>query len=228
MQRVNLVGGIIDVYHVTVLVSIVAHEDKRVLPYTGISIVGIGNGLVNHYLGIVLCGDRETAYSHIQQVPAQRIGTLAIIKKAEESVVYIAIGLAERLFALEAKQVIIRTCGFPVIRIHPVIPGAVTEEQQMFRHIGICLGTVIEHLQVSSVGISVRRTAAELIIKLVCGDNADSQTVVLFMKCCQSLSLFQQLLRSRNDNDHVNECVGMMILICYVMDIFRNRKCCIL
>ena len=99
-------GGI-GLAHVDVVVAVVTHEAECVLPIAGVGIVGIVDNLVYHDLGLGLIACRQTAHPHIGTVALGQAGTLALVEHTEEIVADIAHGLAERVLALVAEQVVV-------------------------------------------------------------------------------------------------------------------------
>ena len=150
-----------------IVVAVVAHKHYDILPRTSILIIYIINGLVNHYLCLSLVARRDTSHSNVVFVRSQDVGSLAIIEQAEESVVDIAISVAERVFTLITEQEIVKRICRHVTDVHAIIPHAVTKEQQITRHLCLCLSPIVEHLHVSAVGIGIRCSRRKFIIKFV-------------------------------------------------------------
>ena len=90
-----------------IVVTIVAKEHHRVLPASGILVVHVVDGLVDHSLGIVGVTHREASHGHIKQVGCFGVGALAVVKQGIETVVHIAGNLVEGVLAFEGEQVIV-------------------------------------------------------------------------------------------------------------------------
>lgn len=95
-------GYFVGVFHVYVLVAVVAHEHQEVLPAAGVVVAGVVYGLVNHDFGLGLRAHREAAYGHVELVCLGGIAALSVVETAEEAVVDVAVYLVERVFALVA------------------------------------------------------------------------------------------------------------------------------
>ncbi len=108
-----------------------------------------------------------------------------------------------------------------------VVPHAVAEEQEVARHVSLCCGAVVEHLQVTAVGVGIGCAASKLVVQLIGGHDVHAQSVALTVEVGQSLCLLEQLLAGRYYYDHVGLRVGMMVLVRYVIDIlgrFHPRR----
>ena len=117
--------------HVAVAVAVVAHEDAQILPTAGILVLGVTYSLVDHNLSFSLRAHGETSYGYIELVGFKRIAAFTIIKTAEETVVYITLCVAEGVFALVTKKEVVRIQACTLLRIHAVVPYAITEKQQV-------------------------------------------------------------------------------------------------
>ena len=195
MALVGFNGGIVDVAHVGIAIAVVAHKDESVLPGAGILVFAIADDLVHHHLCIALRRHGEAAYGHIGQSGGPFVGIVtsgegfAIVEHAEELIADVAVGLAERVVALEAEQVVVGRGLSPVAAEHAVIPCAVAEEQQEARFVGLGFGTVVEHLQIALVGGGIGGSAGELVIELIGRHNAHAQTVMGAVELGQPLGL---------------------------------------
>ena len=206
-----------------VVVAVVAHEHHHILPRTGILILGVGNCLVNHDLSLFGRANGETSDSNVVFVTTCGVTAFTIVQTAEESVVHIAVGTAEGVFAFIAKQEFVGRVICPSRRVHAVVPGTIAKEQKVFRHQGrVVPCPVVKHLHVAPVGIGIGRAAGELIVEFVGRYNPNTQPVVLLMESLQTLGLRLQFLGSGYDNDHIHGLIGMMVLIGDVIDILRN------
>ena len=227
---VCLDGGIVDVAHVGIAIAVVAHEHEGVLPGAGILVFGIADDLVHHHLCIALRRHGEAADGHIGQSGGSLIGIaaggkgFAVVEHAEELIADVAVGLAERVVALEAEQVVVGRGLSPVAGEHAVIPCAVAEEQQEAWLVGLGLGTVVEHLQIPLVGGGIGGSAGELVVEFVGRYDAHAQTVMSAVELGQPLGLRTQRLRGRNDDDHVNGAVAMQVLIGDVINVLGYCK----
>ena len=142
-----------------VAVAVIAHEDEHVLPTAGILVPGIVYCLVNHGLGFVLIAHGKAPYGHVELVVTGGTAALSVVKTAEEAVVHIAVDCVERVFALMAKQEIVGREAPTLGRVHAVVPHAVSEKQQITRHVAFGLGAVVQHLEVPPVGVGIRSAA---------------------------------------------------------------------
>ena len=95
MERGDILSGGIDVAHVEVVVAVVAHKHQRVGPGAGVEVVGVVDDLVDHHLGLSVGGDGEAAHGDIEFVARGGIESLTVVEQTEETVVDIAIDLAE-------------------------------------------------------------------------------------------------------------------------------------
>ena len=223
----NLCGCGVGFVHVDVAlaaVAVVAHEAEGVLPVTGMSVQAVVYDLVDHHLGLGSGAGRQTAHADVGQVVARQALALALVEHAEEVVTDIAVGGTERVLALEAEQIVVGRLGLPVSTQHAVVPGTVAKEQQVAGHVGLGLGTVVEHLQVAAIGIGVGRTTGELVEELVSRHNVDAHGVVLLVEGFQPLGLCHHTLRGRNNDDQVGRPVGVMVLIGDAVDILRSGE----
>ena len=106
---VGLDGSIVDVAHVGIAIAVVAHEHEGVLPGAGILVFGIADDLVHHHLCIAFRRHGEATHGHIGQSGRSLIGIaaggkgFAVVEHAEELIADVAVGLAERVVALEAE-----------------------------------------------------------------------------------------------------------------------------
>ena len=131
--------------------------------------------------------------------------------------------MTERILTLETKQKIIGIATAPISRQHTVVVGTVTEKQQVTRHLGIGLRTVVEHLHIASIGRSIRRTAAELMIEFIGWDDTHRKTVAFFVQLLDALCLVQPFQRGRYNDHHIYRRIGMMVLV--QESIFERRFC---
>ena len=97
----------IDVFHVEIVVPIVAHKHNNVLPIASILIGCIVDGFVYHSLCIGYCSYWKTSNTYIFLVNIGLINALSLIHKRVPPIVYIAIGQAERVVAFVSEQVIV-------------------------------------------------------------------------------------------------------------------------
>ena len=107
IKRVNHQSSFVGILHVQVVVAVVAHEHHHVLPRTGVGILGIADGLVNHHLGLGSGAHGEASHGNVVLVGAGRPVTFAVVETAEIAVVHVAAGRAERVLALIAEQQIV-------------------------------------------------------------------------------------------------------------------------
>ncbi len=134
----HIICHLIGILHVDVFVSVIAHKHQGVLPGAYIGILGIADGLVYQHLGIFCIGYREAAYGYILQLTV-RIQSGSLAEHAEPAVADEAGYGTEGVFTLKAQQIIVWIQGFATGGKHAVIPYAVAEEQEIFRHIGLAL-----------------------------------------------------------------------------------------
>ena len=150
--------------HMGILVTIITHHTNGVLPGTGILIVGIADSLIRQKSGLIQRPGRETSYCHIGFpqiglcIPLALLDHLSVIKQTEEIITDITINRTERVVAFETKQEVIRIITTPLRTKHPVIPSAITEEQQITRQVTIGRCPVIKHLQITTISSSIRCT----------------------------------------------------------------------
>ena len=159
VKRGDILGRCVDVAHVEVVVAVVAKKHQRVGPGAGIEIIGVGDDLVHHHFGLSVGGDGETSNGNVELVARGGIESLTVVEQAEESVVHIAVNLTEGILTLPAEQVIV---GIEVLTSggdHAVVPQTVAEEQQIFWRVIGTGGAVVEHLEITAVGIGVGRAA---------------------------------------------------------------------
>ena len=207
-----------------VVVAVISHKHHHILPRTGILVLGVGDRLVNQDLSLFGRANGETSDGDVVFVTTCGVTAFTIVQTAEESVVHIAVGTAEGVFAFIAKQEVVGRVIRPGRRVHAVVPGTIAKEQKVFRHQGrVVPCPVVKHLHVAPVGIGIGRTAGELIVEFVGRNNPYTQTVVLLMESLQTLGLRLQFLGSGYDDDHIHGLIGMMVLIGDVIDILRNR-----
>ena len=102
-----------------VVVSVISHEHKGVLPRSGVA----------------LCRYGKSSYRHIELVAEQRILSLTVVEHAEVAVVDVAAHLIERVLALKAQQVVVRIEVAALLCEHSVVPHTVSEEHQILRHV---------------------------------------------------------------------------------------------
>ena len=189
----HIICHIIGILHVEVAVSVIAHKHQRVLPGAYIGILSITDGLVYQHLGFFCIGYREAAYGYILQFTA-RIQSGSLAEHTEPAVADEAGYGAEGVFTLKAQQVIVWIQDSATGGKHAVIPYAIAEEQEIFRHICLALRLIRKHAQVAAVGVGIGGTARKFVIEFIGRHNRNAQSVVLFMKFFQPLSLFQQFL----------------------------------
>ena len=176
-----------------VSVSVIAHKHQRVLPDACIGILSITDGLVYQHLGIFCIGYREAAYGYILQLTV-RVQSGSLAEHTEPAVADEAGYGTEGVLTLKAQQIIIWIQVSATGGKHAVIPYAVAEEQEIFRHVSLALRLIGKHAQVAAVGVGIGGTARKFVIEFIGRHNGNAQSVVLFMKIFQSLSLFQQFL----------------------------------
>ena len=189
----HIICHLIGILHVEVAVSVIAHKHQGVLPGAYIGILSITDGLVYQHLGFFCIGYREAAYGYILQFAA-RIQSGSLAEHTEPAVADEAGYGAEGVFTLKAQQVIVWIQDSATGGKHAVIPYAVAEEQEIFRHICLALRLIGKHAQVAAVGVGIGGTARKFVIEFISRHNRNAQSVVLFMKFFQPLSLFQQFL----------------------------------
>ena len=224
---IHLLGhadGSIGLTHVHVAVAVVAHEAERVLPVAGIAVLHIVVYLIDQNLGLLFGTSRQTAYAHVGFVALGQASSLAFIEQAEIVVADVAVGGAVGVFTLVAEQEVVGRALGPVDSEHAVVPGTIAEEQQIAGHVGLGLGTIVEHLQIAAIGVGIGGSAAELVKELVGRHDAHSQGIVLLVQLLQPLGLSTHFLRRGNDDDHIGSLVGMMILIGDAIDQLRRGK----
>ena len=147
-----------------------------------------------------------------------------VVEQTEEIVADEAVHRTERVVALEAEQEVVRIIAAPLCTVHTVVPRTVAIEQQVSGHIRLRRSPVVEHLHIAAIGRCVGRSARELIIQLVGRHDSHAQTVALLMQRLDAFSLCQPLLRSGYDDHHVHSPIGMMVLVRYMVHIFRFRQ----
>ena len=224
MALCHLAGHGIGIAHVAVGVAVVAHHADGVLPCPGAGVLNIADALVDHGLGGIGRAHGEASHGHVGLVADEHAAALIVVHQTEVVVGNIAVNLAEGVLALIAQQEIVGGIVLPARGKHPVVPGTVAEEQQVAGHILVALRTVVEHLQVAAVGIGIGGAAGELVVEFVGGNDIHAQRVLLAVILCQTLCLCQELLRCGDDDDHIGRCVGMVVLVGDVMDVFRHGE----
>ena len=224
IPRRYLVRCLINIGHVPVFVAVVAHEDERVLPGTGIVVDRISDGLVYHRLGLSFGRHGEPSHGHIQLVGSLRIATLSLVEQTEEAIVHVAIEFAERIVALKTQQIVVSIEQTGIGRAHAVVPYAVAKQQQILGHVGLSLRTVVEHLQVAPVGIGIGRTARKLVVQLVGRHDVHPQAIMRLVEVFEPLGLGKEFLTGGDDDDHVGGRVGMVVLVGDAVHILGHRK----
>ena len=189
----HIICHLIGILHVEVAVSVIAHKHQGVLPGAYIGILSITDGLVYQHLGFFCISYREAAYGYILQFTV-RIQSGSLAEHTEPAVADEAGYGAEGVFTLKAQQIIVWIQGSATGGKHAVIPYAVAEEQEIFRHICLALRLIGKHAQVAAVGVGIGGTARKFVIEFIGRHDGNAQSVVLFMKFFQPLSLFQQFL----------------------------------
>ena len=110
ISRIELLNHPCDavgILHVGIIITIVTHKTKQVLPRTGIIVVDVAFYLIYHASGIVSRSCRDTSYSHIS-LCRQHIAPFAVVHQTEIVVRHIAIGGTRRVLTLIAEQEIVR------------------------------------------------------------------------------------------------------------------------
>ena len=176
-----------------VSVSVIAHKHQGVLPGACIGILSITDGLVYQHLGFFCISYRKTTYGYILQLTV-RIQSGSLAEHTEPAVADEAGYGAEGVFTLKAQQIIVWIQGSATGGKHAVIPYAVAEEQEIFRHVSLALRLIGKHAQVAAVGVGIGGTARKFVIEFIGRHDGNAQSVVLFMKFFQPLCLFQQFL----------------------------------
>ena len=189
----HIICHLIGILHVEVAVSVIAHKHQGVLPGAYIGILSITDGLVYQHLGFFCISYREAAYGYILQLTV-RIQSGSLAEHTEPAVADEAGYGAEGVFTLKAQQIIVWIQGSATGGKHAVIPYAVAEEQEIFRHICLALRLIRKHAQVAAVGVGIGGTARKFVIEFIGRHDGNAQSVVLFMKFFQPLCLFQQFL----------------------------------
>ena len=215
---------ILGIVHVQILVAVVAHEAKRVLPAACILIVGVADDLVDEDRSVGLAAGREATYAHIGAIVAEQARAFAIVEHTEEVVAHVALGLAEGVLALEAEQEVVGRIVAPVAGKHAVVPCSVAKKQQIAGHIGLARCAVVEHLQIAAIGIGIGSATRELVEKLVGRHYAHTKAVALLVQLLQPLGLGKEFLGGGNEYHHVDCLIGMVVLIGDAIDILRNRQ----
>ena len=137
------VSCFIDVFHMEIVVSVVAHKHNNVLPIASILVTCIVDGLVHNGLRIDNRSNRESPNAEVFLVDIGRINTFTLVHKRVPAIVYIAIGQAERIVAFISEQVIINI-EIPTFRCyHTIVPHAVAKEQERLRYFGFGGSTVV-------------------------------------------------------------------------------------
>ena len=154
MQFCNIVGHIVFISHVEIIVSVVAHEHKGVLPVTSILVVGVADGLIHHYLRLGSCSNRESSNGDVDGLDGWRTA-FALAKKSYPTIIHIAVHLVEGVLAFVAEQIVVGIEFLAFGSIHSVIPNAIAEQQQIFRHIVLGGSFVVEHPHIAAVGIDI-------------------------------------------------------------------------
>ena len=208
-----------------VVVAVVTHKAEQVLPRARLLVVHIVLYLVYDDGCLVSGAGGNASYGGIGLVAGNHIATLAIVEHAEVVVAHIAMSLAVGILTLIAKQEIVGRVALPGWRQHAVVPGTVAQQQQEAGHVVVSLCTVVEHLHIAAIGVSIGCTAGELVEELVGRYDVDAQTVFLFVELLQTFGLCQQLLSGGYDNHHVGSFVGMVVLVRDVIDVFRCGEC---
>ena len=99
----HVFSHLVDIPHVQIVIAVIAHEDERVLPGTGVPIGGIGDSFIDERLGIGLADNGKSSHGQVELVDLLRIGTLSIIEKSKESVVDVTFHLIKGVLALVAQ-----------------------------------------------------------------------------------------------------------------------------
>ena len=122
------------------------------------------------------------------------------------------------------QQEIVLTETRTLLRVHAVVPHAVAKQQQVRRHVGLCLCAVVEHLQIAAVCVGVGRTARKFVIQFVGRHYAHPHAVFLLVQFLYALRLSRKSGRGGHYDNHVGSLVGMMILVGYVIHIFGHAE----
>ena len=121
------------------------------------------------------------------------------------------------------EQIVVRIQFAAIGCEHSIIPHAISEKQEIFRHI-FCLGCLIgQHTQITAIGIGIWGSTGKLIIQFISRNNVHTKTIMAFVEFLQSLSLLQQFLGCRNDDDHISRRICMMILVGDAINILGSR-----
>ena len=97
----------VSILHMSIVITIVTHKAKQVLPSAGIIVIDVAFYLVHHASGIVSRSRRDTSYSHIS-LCRQHIASFAVVHQTEIVVRYIAVSCTRRVLTLIAEQKIVR------------------------------------------------------------------------------------------------------------------------
>ena len=163
----HIFGRIVKVCHVQVVVSVVSHKHQCVLPSACLVVQSIRNGFIYQYFSLFFGGYRKSAHCQIELVRLIGCHPFTIVQQTEKAVVDITKHLVKRVFAFKTKQIIVCSSLSPFACVHPIIPRTIAEKQQITRHIGIGVGTVVQHFEITAIGIGIRRTTTKLVKKLV-------------------------------------------------------------
>ena len=230
MVRLHHGGHFVGCLHMCVVVAVVAHEAEHILPSSRMIVVSIADGLVSQNSRTLQGPGGKTPYCHIglaqigQAHTTLLLNLFLVVEQTEEIVADEAVHRTERVVALEAEQEVVRIIAAPLGTVHTVVPGTIAIEQQVSGYIRLRRSPVVEHLHIAAIGRCVGRSTRELIIQLVGRHDSHAQTVALLMQRLDAFSLCQPLLRSGYDDHHVHSPIGMMVLVRYMVHIFRFRQ----
>ena len=211
-----MTGYGIGIVHVLVLITIIAHEANGVLPRACLLVVDIVFYLVDSNLRLLSRTGRYTTYSHIGLVADDNATSFVIVQHTEVVVGDIAAGFAIGILALIAQQEIAGRTIAPSVQQHTVVPRAIAQQQEVAGHVLLAFGPVVEHLQITAIGIGIRGSTGEFIVQLISRDYLHAQSVMFLVQLLQTFGLRLQLLGFRNDDDHICSLSSMMVLRGYL------------
>ena len=145
----------------------------------------IVNDLIDHGGGLCQGASRQASHCDID-ASTRDVGTLAIVEQTKVIVGDVAVELTEGVITLVAEQVVVGRLIAPIAGEHAVVPCAIAKEEQIAGLVGSGLGTIVEHLHITAIGIGIGSAAGELVIKLVGRHDVYSKTIVGFVEGLQA------------------------------------------
>ena len=211
----HLVVGSVGVFHVVVVVDVVAHEANGVSPRAHRRLFHVGNGFVDDDARLLGRAAREAADAQVDGLN-EYVAALAVVEQAVVVVGDVAVQRADGVLLVGRfvgqQKVVGRERGV-FGHEHAVVPQAFAEEQQVARRVGVGRGAVVEHFQVAAIGGGVGRARGKFVVYLVGRHHLDTQIVALAVLVGQPFGLFREQPGGRHDDNHVEPGVGMQVLV---------------